>query len=60
MLRRWGPFRWWHGLFVSTDSGFTSEHFEMRFYGGGFWMFPLIVGWVRWKPKPAVPGGERR
>lgn len=60
MLRKWGLFRWWHGLFVTTDSDFISEHFEMRFYGVGFWRCPLIVGWVFWKRRPEQRGKGMR
>lgn len=51
MLKRWGPFRWWHGLYVETDSGFVNDSFDLRFYGVGFWHCPVIFGWTFWRMK---------
>lgn len=47
MLTRWGPFRWWRGLHVTTDKPEFDRLVHLRFYGFGFWMCPVIVGWAR-------------
>lgn len=59
MLVRWGPFRWWRGLRVTTDNEFVTKHFEAKFYGIGFWMVPYIVGWTRWQERERRQQGEQ-
>jgi len=56
MLNRWGPFRLWRGLHVATDKPEFDGLARLRFYGVGFWMCPVIVGWVRSEPAAAGQG----
>lgn len=51
--RRYG-FRLWVDIPVSLKPHLERE-FDVRFYGFGFWMFPLIPGLMIWKRRQQQP-----
>lgn len=55
VCRRFG-FRYWPGVPVSL-APHVDARFEVRLYGIGFWMCPIIPGVLIWKRRPPATDG---
>jgi hypothetical protein len=57
VCRRFGTRLWW-GIPVKL-APFVDQHFEVKLYGVGFWMCPIIPGVLFWKRRRRRPAGDQ-